>query len=533
MSNSLIKGEIVNVSTSPNYIRPDYTVPYLPKETSTKFFSWVNVNIPNEEFKTPKMHYMMIDELIGPDSGTDVQAMVHREGAKTTVLSKFLPLYIASTGELPNFGKVLNCIIFSATYDQAVDLLKDIRSAWENSEVMQETIFLAKNKMGKIIADTEKYICFENEKGDRIHIQAKGAGQSMRGTKKDGKRPELMIFDDILVDAIMTSKEERVKLKRWYYSSVVPACNTAHNKKIVVGTPMTDDDLLSEMLRSKTYKSIKFPIADRFPVPENEIISSWKDYHTPAKIMKAYREAKEMGAEGDFFREKMLEVVNDEMRIFPEDCFSEYRYVDLKESGNMDKMHFFTTLDLAVSTRKHADFTVIITIGVNGDGHWFIVKIDVGRFNPSEVISKLFDHIKKFRPMNTRAEKASLQQVLDHFIQLEMMKTGVYFAYEGLENNSILSKEYRITSLQPMMKMKKIHFPTDIDQDALAELTYEMKGYIKTGPTSAHDDAVDCLANFLDPDFVIVPTKEKAEEYNGDGNFDDLFNDNDRDDYDY
>ena len=46
--------------------------------------------------------------------------------AKTTVLSKFLPLYIASTGELPNFGRVLNCIIFSATYDQAVDLLKDI-----------------------------------------------------------------------------------------------------------------------------------------------------------------------------------------------------------------------------------------------------------------------------------------------------------------------------------------------------------------------------------------------------------------------
>lgn len=510
------EGDIVNVSTNPNYIRPDYTVPYMPKKTSLAFFSWVNVNIQSQEFKTPKMHYMMIDELIGEDSGTDVQAMIHREGAKTTVLSKFLPLYVASTGELPNFGGVTNCIIFSATYDQAVDLLKDIRSEWENSDELQQTIFIAKNKSGKVIADTEKYICFENEKGIRFHLQAKGAGQSMRGTKKDGKRPELMIFDDILTDAIMTSKEERVKLKRWYYSSVVPACNTAHNKKIVVGTPMTDDDLLSEMLRSKTYKSIKFPIADKFPVPEHEIVSSWKDYHTPAKIMKAYNEAKEMGAEGDFFREKMLEVVNDELRLFPEDMFQYYNYSDLKKAGTMSSMYFFTTMDIAVSKKQHADFSFIITIGVNKDGHWFIVKVDHGRLNPTEIIDKLFDHVKKFKPLDVRGEKASLQQVLDHFIQERMMKTGIYFQTNPLENNSTTSKEQRIVALQPLMKMRKIHFPNDIDQDAMAELLYEMKGYIKTGATTAHDDGIDCLANFLDPNFIMTPTGDKAEEYEDD-----------------
>jgi len=512
----LTSGNIVNVSKDKNYIRPDYSVPYMPKKTSLAFFSWVNINVPYEGFATPKMHFMMIDELIGEDSGDEVQAMVHREGAKTTVLSKYLPLYIASTGELPNFGEVLNCIIFSATYDQAVDLLKGIRSAWENSEEMQRTIFLAKNKDNKIIADTEKYICFENENKVRIHIQAKGAGQSMRGTQKDGKRPQLMIFDDILTDSIMFSKDERKKLKSWYYSSVVPAGDSQHCKKIVVGTPMTDDDLLSEMLRSSTYKSIKFPIADKFPVPENEIISSWKDYHTPKKIMKAYNEAKEMGAEGDFFREKMLEVVNDELRLFPEEMFSYYNYKDLKESGNMSGMYFFSTMDIAVSKKQHADFSFIMTIGVNKEGHWFIVKVDHGRLNPTEIIDKLFEHVKKFKPMDVRGEKASLQQVLDHFIQERMMKTGIYFQTNPLENNSITSKEQRIVALQPLMKMKKIHFPNDIDADAMAELLYEMKGYIKTGATTAHDDGIDCLANFLDPNFIMTPTGDKAEEYEDD-----------------
>jgi phage terminase large subunit-like protein len=342
-----------------------------------------------------------------------------------------------------------------------------------------------------------------------------------------------MIFDDILTDNIMFSKDERAKLKSWYFSSVVPAGDTSHCKKIVVGTPMTDDDLLSEMLRNPMYKSIKFPIANEFPVPEKDIVSSWKDYHTPERIMKAYLEAKGMGAEGDFFREKMLEVVNDEMRIFTQDNFVEYKYIDLKESETMNKMHFFTTMDLAVSSKKHADFTVLITIGVSTEGHWYIVKIDVGRFNPTQTIDILFEHVKKFRPMNVRAEKASLQQVLDHFIQLRMMKDNTYFAYEGLENNSVLSKEYRINSLQPLMKMKKIHFPTDIDIDSMAELLYEMKGYIKTGATTAHDDAVDCLANFLDPNFVIVPTGDKATEHDGGGNFDDLFEDYETDTYDY
>ena len=469
MQSSLTSGNIVNVSKDKNYIRPDYSVPYMPKKTSLAFFSWVNINVPYEGFATPKMHFMMIDELIGEDSGDEVQAMVHREGAKTTVLSKYLPLYIASTGELPNFGEVLNCIIFSATYDQAVDLLKGIRSAWENSEEMQRTIFLAKNKDNKIIADTEKYIMF--------------------------------------------SKDERKKLKSWYYSSVVPAGDSQHCKKIVVGTPMTDDDLLSEMLRSSTYKSIKFPIADKFPVPENEIISSWKDYHTPKKIMKAYNEAKEMGAEGDFFREKMLEVVNDELRLFPEEMFQYYNYADLKESGNMSSMHFFTTMDIAVSKKQHADFSFIITIGVNKEGHWFIVKVDHGRINPTEIIDKLFEHVKKFKPLDVRGEKASLQQVLDHFIQERMMKTGIYFQTNPLENNSTTSKEQRIVALQPLMKMKKIHFPNDIDTDAIAELLYEMKGYIKTGATTAHDDGIDCLANFLDPNFIMTPSGDKAEEY--------------------
>ena len=285
------------------------------------------------------------------------------------------------------------------------------------------------------------------------------------------------------------------------------------------------------MLNSSEYKSVKFPVADIFPCPEEEMVTSWKDRFTPARVMKQFREAKAAGAEADFYREMMLEVVNDDLRIFESEWFKRYQYKEFK--SQLGKCNVFTSLDLAVSKKQSGDFTVIITIAVNEEGHWFIVKCDVGRFNPSETMDKLFEHVTMFKPLEVRAEKAALQQVLDHFIDQRMMDTGVYFNYTPLENNSVISKELRIVALQPKMRMKHIHFPTDIDQDGIAELEYEMMGYIKTGPTTAHDDCVDCLGNFLDPDFIVVPNAKSGTEVEGDMYDFDNMGDEAYDDYGY
>lgn len=498
-------------------IRPDYRLPYKPQIDSIKFFSWTHTHIPSEQNITPKMHYQMFDELIGTDE-QNVEALVHRGGAKSTVLTNHLPIYVAVNGCLDHFGVVHNLVIFSATIDQAIEQLRAIRDIWDNSEVLQEFLVLAKDKRGKVIADKVDYIALKNQNGHVIHIQAKGAGQQMRGTKKNGIRPQLCIFDDILPESILTSSNERTKLRSWFYSAVANAVDITHYKKIVVGTPMTDDDLLMMMSRSKTYKTVKFPVANKFPVPVEEIVSSWPDRFTPERIMAQFLEAKENGAEAEFYREMMLEVVNEDLRIFKDEYFKEYDYNVV--SKNFAQMNFFTTMDLAVSKKTSGDFTVITTIGVNSEGHWFIVRIDVGKFDPTQTINILFEHVSEFKPIETRAEKAALQQVLDHFIEKKMEALNTYFFYQGLENNSSVSKEFRINALQPMMKMGRIHFPRNKHEHAIAELYYEMKGYIKTGKTTAHDDAVDCIANFLDPGFVIAPMADIGSEIDCIGNDD-------------
>lgn len=485
--------------------RPDYSKPYRPKKESLDFFSWCNLNLVAEDNITPRIHYEFVDMALSKENR--VQVIVHRGGAKTTVLNTKLSLYVASLGYCPNMlnkngeqQSIKNLMIFSGSEDQAIGLLEEIVFMWENSEVLQQTLTLEKA--------TKKNARFRNEKGDIIYMQVKGSGQSLRGTKRAGKRPQLMLFDDILPDDALFSKTERSKVTKWFTSSVQPAVDVNFNKMIVVGTPFAEDDILLKMKRGTQYMTIECPVANVFPVKKDDIVSSWKDRFTQDVIWQLYLDAKELGEEASFYREYMLQVTSEETRVFKDSWLQYYDYDVVKE--NFNKMNFFTSMDIAVSTKRSGDYRVIITVAVDENRNIFIVKIDVGNYNPSEIIEVLFKHVSMYNPMETRAEKASLQQVLDHFIQLEMQRTGTYFNYSGLVNNSSQQKEYRISALQPLFKTKKIWFPRDRDERSIAELDYEYKGFTKEGATTEHDDALDCLANFLDPEFIVYPSEKKS-----------------------
>ena len=498
--------------TNHRVYRPDYTKPYKPKKESINFMSWCNLNLVEEDNKTPRIHYEMLDMTLADEDR--VQVIVHRGGAKTTVLNTKLTLYVASLGYMPNFfnkdgeeQQIKNLMIFSASEEQAIGLLEEIVFLWENSEVLQQTLTLEKA--------TKKNARFRNEQGHIIYIQVKGSGQSLRGTKRAGKRPQLMLFDDILPDDALFSKTERSKVTKWFMSSVYPAVDMNFNKMVVVGTPFAEDDILLKMKRHTEFMTIECPVANVFPCAKEDLISSWSDRFTPEKIWKLYEGAKGLGEEASFYREYMLQVTSEETRVFNDKWLKYYDYDILRP--NFSEMNFFTSMDIAVSSRNSGDYRVVATIAVDKNRNIFIVKLDVGKYNPSEIIEKLFEHVRLYNPLETRAEKASLQQVLDHFIQLEMQRTGTFFNYSGLVNNSSQQKEYRITALQPLFKTGKIWIPMDRDKEAFAELDYEYKGFTKEGATTPHDDVLDCLANFLDPDFIVYPSESRGTEIQGEG----------------
>jgi len=247
--------EVINLTPDKNYISPDYNQPYKQQQASINHYSWVNTVFEPFPVETPKMHYQIIDHVANApqkiEEGTltvRANAVVHREGAKTTVLSQQTVMKAEMTGEINNIGEVTNIVIFSETKTKAMDILADNYNMWESSENLNENVPLAKKKNGKYKGNTLDHYCFVAANGKHVHIQAKGAGEGMRGTKKDGERPQVIILDDILGEEQLTSKKQRKKTIKWFYSVVVPATSSLKNMVLSVGTPMTEVDLHKSIL---------------------------------------------------------------------------------------------------------------------------------------------------------------------------------------------------------------------------------------------------------------------------------------------
>lgn len=476
---------------------------YVPKEESIKFFSWCNMMWGDDPHTTPKFHYFIVDEMM--TSHTKFDAECFRGAAKSTIVSHRLPLYIATFGRLPNFGVVHNMCLLSDTFDQAEAQKKTCMSYLDKSEKLQSFLQVERAVEGEVV--------FRNNKGHRTRIFTKGAGQAFRGANWEGYRPEVIIGDDILSDDIIYNKDLRKKLATWWVGTVENSVDISHFKEIVIGTPMTEDDLLSSFQKSKLWHSIAIPVCKEFPVPMDKLKPNWSDRFTKERIMELYDNARDIGEEGTFYRELMLQTVSEDTRVFKKDWFKQYEYKTIKHEKQ--KYNFFTSMDLAATTRQSSDYTVIGTIAVNGDGHRFVVKLDVGRYTPSEAIDIVFNHVRLFRPIEFRAEKAGIQQVLGHFIEKKMLKENTHFMMNYLQLNSTTKKELRILSMQPLFKNRMIHFPTDVSQDEVAMMEHQILGFTKEGSTTGNDDILDWLANFNDPHFVVLPSDYSEEYYEG------------------
>ena len=111
-------------------------------------------------------------------------------------------------GRLPNFGNVKNAVLISDTFEQADTQLQSCMAYYNSSDFLQSMMRLVKRKEGMLL--------FENNRGEKFHISARGAGQSFRGTNFEGQRPQWIIGDDLQSDEILNNKDAASNLIKWW-----------------------------------------------------------------------------------------------------------------------------------------------------------------------------------------------------------------------------------------------------------------------------------------------------------------------------
>jgi predicted phage terminase large subunit-like protein len=309
--------------------------------------------------------------------------------------------------------------------------------------------------------------------------------------------------DDLEDDEAVMNKESRRKLKNWFFKVLLPARDPNNYKIFYVGTPLHDDSLLANLMNDETWCPVKFPIQDEWGNP------AWASRFSKKWIDTEMAKFRKQGMGKAFFQEYMLQVLDDDDAIFKKDMFTYY------DKGDMGKfihqMNVFTSVDLAISKEDYADYTVITTVAVNSDNHWFILNQDVSKSSMSETINRLFGELSKYRPQMLVLETVAYQLAFKQQVEEEMLRRN---SFTRIETTKKMKKELKIQSLQPRYTTQSIHHPKG-EEAWIQDLEEQLIMFRPEGALTKHDDQIDCLSMLTEFTYPPSNISENSNEYIG------------------
>jgi hypothetical protein len=138
--------------------------------------------------------------------------------------------------------------------------------------------------------------------------------------------------------------------------------------------------------------------------------------------------------------------------------------------------------------KKHLDYFAIAVVRIYGDGHWWVQKIDYGRWDVRESAVRVLLAIRNHKPICVGIEKGPLMRALMPYLTDLMRKNALYSHIEAIPHGG-QSKANRITyALQGLLEHGRITFNPKENWD---EVKREMLAF----PSQrVHDDAIDALS---------------------------------------
>ena len=305
-------------------------------------------------------------------------------------------------------------------------------------------------------------------------------------TSKIGFHYDIIIFDDIVSDLNVTTKEQMDKVADCYKRSLsllVPG-----GKIIITGTRWHFGDLYGRLLAENTLRE-NFQIFVTKAEKDGEYpyasIGLNKDFLT--------RQRKEQGSY-IFSCLYLNSPVDDESAVFRTADFSFYG--DVKKTD----LYITATCDPA---GKGEDMTAITVVGTDHKLDMYILDIVNAKLQPSEIINEILRLHNKytFRMFGIEENffRGMLRMELDRQIsdirkEKDFKLFGIVEFTAGSGKGE--SKEVRIRGLQPYHERGALKFPgerVELLRGAFSELAFQMIQF----PKAPHDDIVDALAYHL------------------------------------
>lgn len=415
-----------------------------------------------------------------------------RGHSKSTLCSFKIPLYCLLFKLKPFI------LLVSANEDMAKEFLKSIRAELETNEAIIEDF-------GELKGDTWNTECLVL-KNDTC-IMVKGSDSSLRGIKYKNERVHLIISDDIQKDSNIASESKLQALKKWYFESLANTGDT-YTSFLFIGTRMTEDDLLADIMNNPTYTTLFYQAIISFAERE-DLWAQWEeiitDLSNPYRLSTAetfFEKNKEemlkgtkvlWEAKNDYYdlMLKRIEIGEDafskelqnEPKSSKDRVFNELKYYESDEL-KIDKLEeIVLTIDPSLAKNNRSDFSAITVLGKDSNGYFYVLDGDCRRLKPDLLIDEVVKKLELYQINRIGVETVNFQALLMEQLRKALMKKGFYVEITSINSRS--NKHNRIVSLQPLISNGYILFNKANKQYNQQVLNYSS--------TAKHDDAPDSL----------------------------------------
>ncbi len=304
-------------------------------------------------------------------------------------------------------------------------------------------------------------------------------------SSKVGMHFDMILFDDIVSDLNVTTKEQMDKTWECYTKSL--SLLKPDGEIIMVGTRWNSGDTYGRVIANGNFKVFlkKAIVGGEYPFAK-------------IKLTKEFLENKKH-EQGSYLFSCLYnnEPVDDSQALFKRSNFKFYGDYDRLD---ISKMHITCTCDPA---GEGNDFTAITVVGTDEKLRMYVLHVVNAHLKPHEIIKNIIDlnYIYKFNRfgIETNFFKGMLEQELRYMIEYERKNPNFHpFGVETFTASAKRGegKHARICALQPYHERGDILFPghnLETQKGGMGELAYQMEQYTQAH-RPAYDDALDALA---------------------------------------
>lgn len=382
---------------------------------------------------TPAFHRDMVALWHSPHPRAIFEAF--RGGGKSTVSEEAIILEACYR----RFG---NGLVIGASYERACERLQAIRHEFETNPYLED---MFGNLVGPVWNDGKIVL------SNGIVLQALGRGMSMRGAKYLDKRPDLALVDDIETEEDARTKEARAKVVGWVMRTLLPAMDPVHRIRFC-GTPMDRDDVLANLMKDPSWRSLVVPIESIDP--DGNRLPSWPERFPLEKIDEIREGYRIQGQLTEYAQEYMCQAEDPTEKVFTAGIIPAVAPQVKTWEATYAMLDPARTVNAKSATTGKAVWSWVRNRLVVWEAKALTIL-------PDEIVNQVFEIDGKYSPITIGVEEDGLNEFLLQPLRHEQVKRGYLVPFRAMK--APRGKLDFIKGLQPFFKAGEVQFAGDCE----------------------------------------------------------------------